>query len=145
MEAMKAWDEMEAMELNAEECEDTNPETYDGKAGEMLYTELVAKARAGELTLMRKIKLFDEAPASKCWQRAGRPQVSAKCADVSKVTAEKPDVRCRLVARDCQPEGEKDREDLFAAVPPLEAKRWLFDMAAADSGGTEGGPGRSSC
>ena len=35
-------------------------------------------------------------------------------------------VRCRWVARDFKPKGGKDREDLFAAMPPLEAKRLLF-------------------
>ncbi len=40
-------------------------------------------------------------------------------------------MRCRLVARDFKPKGEKDREDLFAAMPPLEAKKLLFRMAAA--------------
>ena len=39
-------------------------------------------------------------------------------------------MRCRLVARDFKPKGEKDREDLFAAMPPLEAKKLLFRKAA---------------
>ena len=33
------------------------------------------------------------------------------------------------VARDFHPKGEKDREDLFAATPPLEAKRMLMSKA----------------
>ncbi len=52
--------------------------------------------------------------------------MNTKWVDVNKGTAEKPDVRCRLVARD-----EKDREDLFPAMPPLEARRLLFAVAAA--------------
>ena len=40
------------------------------------------------------------------------------------------DIRSRLVARDFKPEGEKYRGDVFAAMPPLEAKRILFAMAA---------------
>ena len=35
-------------------------------------------------------------------------------------------MRSRWVARDFKPKGERDRADLFAAMPPLEAKRMLF-------------------
>ena len=54
--------------------------------------------------------------------------------DVNKGTSEKPDVRCRLVARDFKPKGEKDREDLFAAMPPLEAKKLVFQKAVRENG-----------
>ena len=39
-------------------------------------------------------------------------------------------VRSRWVARDFQPKGDDRREVLFAAMPPLEAKKLLFKMAA---------------
>ena len=39
-------------------------------------------------------------------------------------------VRCSLVARDFKGKDEKDREDLFAAAPPLELKRVLMSKAA---------------
>ena len=61
----------------------------------------------------------------------GRPPVSTKWVEVDKGAAEKPDVRCRLVARDFRVKGEGHRDDLFAAMPPLEAKKLLFKMAAA--------------
>ena len=35
------------------------------------------------------------------------------------------------VARDFKSKSEKDREDLFAAMPPLEAKKCLFRIAVA--------------
>jgi hypothetical protein len=44
---------------------------------------------------------------------------------------EDPVVRCRLVARDFKVKGE-GRCDIFAAMPPLEAKKMLFRMAAKD-------------
>ena len=37
----------------------------------------------------------------------------------------------RIVARNFKPKGDNNREDLFAAMHPLEAKRMLFRMAAA--------------
>ena len=121
----------EVNEPRAEEGEDEDPEVFDGKTGETLDPELVAKARAEEYELMRKIELLDEVPASECWDRTGRPPVSTKWVDVNKGTAARPDVRCRLVARNFKTKWEKDRADLFAAMPPLEAKRLLFAMAAA--------------
>ena len=39
-------------------------------------------------------------------------------------------VRCRLVARDFEPKQEGPRDDLFAAMPPLEAKKALFTFVA---------------
>ena len=39
-------------------------------------------------------------------------------------------VRCRLVARDFKPKHEGSRDDLFAAMPPLEAKKTLFAFVA---------------
>ncbi|MDA8582754.1 reverse transcriptase domain-containing protein [bacterium] len=47
-------------------------------------------------------------------------------------------VRSRWVARDFKPKGEKDRADLFAAMPPLEAKRMLFRLYATH-GNRQGG------
>ena len=46
--------------------------------------------------------------------------------DVNKGSTEAPDVRCRLVARDFKLKEEKYRSDIFAAMPPLEAKKLLF-------------------
>ncbi len=43
-------------------------------------------------------------------------------------------MRHRLAARDFKPKGEKDRADLFAAMPALEAKRLLFKKAASHKG-----------
>ncbi len=52
-----------------------------------------------------------------------RPPVDSTWVDVTKGSARPPDVRCRLVASDFEPRGEKDRVGLFAAMPPLEAKK----------------------
>ena len=39
-------------------------------------------------------------------------------------------VRSKWVARDFKKKGEGGREDIFAAMPPLEAKKLLFALAA---------------
>ena len=41
-------------------------------------------------------------------------------------------VRCRLVARDAKPRREGIRDDMFAAMPPLEAKKMLFALVAGE-------------
>ena len=43
-------------------------------------------------------------------------------------------VRCRLVGRDFKPKREGPRDDLFAAMPPLESKKALFAMVAGERG-----------
>ena len=123
--------ELLAEEMMTDELDTMGPEAFDGRTGEILDPELVKKARAEEIEFMKKVELFEEVPVSECWECTGRPPVSTKWVEVNKGTAENPDVRCRLVARDFKPKGEKDREDLFAAMPPLAAKRLLFAMAAA--------------
>ena len=82
---------------------------------------------------MKKIGLFDEVPLEECWEKTGKAPTSTKWVDVNKGTADRPEIRCRLVARDFKPRGEKDREDLFAAMPPLECKKLLFKKAFADN------------
>ena len=47
-----------------------------------------------------------------------------------RTTLEKTFVRCRLVARDVKPKRKGPRDDLCAAMPPLEAKKALFAFVA---------------
>jgi hypothetical protein len=42
--------------------------------------------------------------------------------------------RCRLVGRDFKVKNEGDRDDLFASMPPLEAKKMLFRLVAGARG-----------
>ena len=43
-------------------------------------------------------------------------------------------VRCRLVGRDFKARDAEEREDLFAAMPPLEPKKLMFSMLAGMRG-----------
>lgn len=43
-------------------------------------------------------------------------------------------VRCRLVGRDLKKKCTEKREDLFAAMPPLESKKLMFRMVAGVRG-----------
>ena len=81
------------------------------------------------MTFIQGIPLYEEAALEECWRRTGKAPVSSKWVDVAKGG----DVRSRWVARDFKPKGERDRADLFAAMPPLEAKRMLFRRFALRS------------
>ena len=70
---------------------------------------------------MKSKLLWDEVAKS---DASGHRIVSVKCVEENKGTEEKPEIRCRLVARDFRG-AVKDREDLFAATPPWVVKRLL--------------------
>ena len=101
-------------------------EFHENRTGEYLNPELVTKARSEEVEFMAKIGLYQEVDITECLEITGRPPISTRWVDVNKGSTESPNVRCRLVARDFKPKGEKDRSDIFAAMPPLEAKKLLF-------------------
>ena len=61
-----------------------------------------------------------------CWEATGAGPLSTRWVDSKKGDG----VRCRWVARDFNNKADKDRVDLFAAMPPLEAKKGLFSLAA---------------
>ena len=94
-----------------------------GGPGE-LDPERVAEARREEVAFMKKRGL---------WQVVPRPEgvtpVSVRWVDVLKAEGI---TRSRLVARDFRG-GDRHRDDLFAATPPLEAIRVLISRAATET------------
>lgn len=78
------------------------------------------------MSFIKQIPLYEECPVQECKTRTGKMPISTKWVDVAKEGG----VRSRWVARDFKPRGEQDRADLFAAMPPLEAKRLLFRQFA---------------
>ena len=139
-------EEAERMEIEEVETNDEDNEVnewddqwvegeyVDQKTGQPLDQGLAKAARLEEIAFMKKIGLYEEVPIEECWEKTGKPPTSTRWVDVNKGTAENPDVRCRLVARDFKPKGEKDREDLFAGMPPLETKKLLFPKAVQENG-----------
>ena len=57
--------------------------------------------------------------------------MGVKWVDTDKGDKDKPEYRCRLVAKEIK---EDKREDLFAATPPLEAKEMLVPLWASVPG-----------
>ena len=82
-------------------------------------------ARKEEIGYMQSRSIWSVKPISDCWEKTGKAPVSVRWVDVQKAEG----VRSRLVARDFKG-GDKDRDDLYAATPPLESKRLLISRAA---------------
>ena len=120
------------LEVNQEEEEYFEEEHFDDKTGEKLNPGLVAEAENEEIEFMKRIGVGEECEERECWEMTGKPPTTTKFVRVNKGSDEKPDVRARLCARDFKKKGDKNRSDLFAAMPPLEAKKLLFRQAARE-------------
>ena len=122
------------LEVNQEDEEDWQAATrdifYDDRTGKTLDADLVDTAEKEELAFMERIGVGEVCDARECWEKTGRAPVTTKFVRVDKGSDSSPDVRVRLCARDFKPKGEQTRCDLFAAMPPLEAKKLLFRQAA---------------
>ena len=99
------------------------------RSGKPLIPELVDKARLEELGEIAKHGVYENVPLDECWKATGKPPVGTRWVDVNKGHDEKPDYRSRLVAQEIN---KQKREGLFAATPPLEAKKILMSMAVTE-------------
>ena len=102
--------------------DNNSSEFFDELTGVKLEEVDVRAARKEEMDFIKGLPLYDLVNEEECWDKTGKGPTSTKWVDVKKATG----VRSRWVARDFKEKGSKDREDLFAAMPPLEAKRILF-------------------
>ena len=98
----------------------------DGMATDELDPGEVRDARMEEMRFVKKLPVYQERDVQECWEKTGRRPISTRWVDTRKGSG----VRSRWVARDFKPAGEAKRDDLFAAMPPLEAKKILFKLAA---------------
>ena len=61
--------------------------------------------------------------------KPGPTPIGTRWVDVNKRRRQKPEYRSRLVAKEIK---TKEREDLVAATPPLEAKKFLFSVTVTE-------------
>lgn len=108
----------------------------DDVSGEILDKDLVAAARLDEKRGVESWKVFDKVPTQECYDRTGQAPVSTKWLDVNKDDKQNPKMRNRWVGREFK--GNDARDDLFAATPPLEAKRSLIARANCQKGVPQG-------
>ena len=112
---------------------------FDDRTGKKLDSELVKLAEKEEMDFMEEMGVGEEADEQECWDRTGKAPVTTKFVRVNKATDEDPDVRARLCGRDFKVKGDDHRYDVFASMPPLEAKKMLFRQAAKDKRRWRGG------
>ena len=90
----------------------------------------MARARSDEIDGLSQYMVFERVPVGECWKEIGKLPIGVRWVDCNRGDAVHPNFRSRLVAK----EAKKDsRIDLFAATPPLEAKKKIVSFA-----GTEG-------
>ena len=100
-------------------------EAWDDVNGGELDAGDVREARKEEVEYMESRRIWDVKPTSECWDKLGKAPVGVRWVDSRKSSG----VRSRLVARDFKGK-DNDRDDLFAATPPLEGIRLLLSRAA---------------
>ena len=85
--------------------------------------------------------MYDKVPLAECWQSTGRAPVKVKWIDINKGDNVNHEYRSRLVAKEIKMD---KRLDLFAATPPLEAKKLLFSAATTEGLGFAAGQDKQS-
>ena len=110
---------------------------WDDVKNKPLDVGKVREARLEEVGYMIRKGIWKEVDIQECWDRTGREPVTVKWVDTDKGEDGHVAIRSRLVARDFRTKGEKDREDLFAATPPLELLRMMISRTATITGDEE--------
>ena len=108
----------EGFKLNAADYEGV--EFYDETSGKMLPKDLTIKARAAEKTQVYAPKLYDKVPIKECYAGTGEGPVGTKWLEINKGDEEHFNISARLVAQEFT---KGKLEAIFAATPPLEAKK----------------------
>ena len=101
--------------------EDSGAKRYwDDLSGKELIPKLVKKARMDDMKEVNKHNVYVKVPIEECWTNTGKQPIGTRWVDVNKGDDANPEYRSRLVAQEIKVD---KREDLFAATPPLEAKK----------------------
>ena len=125
--------EVAEVEVNEEEEEwMTEEESRRGDEGGELDPEHVRQGREEDMNYMIKtLKMFEFGSWEDATSRTSKMPTTTQWVDRAKKDDNgKMFVRCRLVARDFKPKHEGPRDELFVAMPLLEAKKALFAFVA---------------
>ena len=103
-------------------------DTYCDEIGNPLESSKVQGARLEEIGGLKERGTYVQRTSEECWQVAGKAPIKTRFVDINKGDHEAPDYRSRLVATEIR--AQNPSLDNFAALPPLEAKKALFSLAA---------------
>lgn len=97
------------------------------------------RARAEEIEHVKAHEVYEKVPVSKCWGRTRKKPIPVRWVDINKGDAIHPDYRSRLVVKEIN---TGKSAELFAATPPLAAKKAMFSLAVTQGvgWGVPGGP-----
>ena len=87
---------------------------------------MVQETRTAEMSKFQDDNVYSKNPIAECVKMTGKQPSGSQWIDNNKGDANAPNYRSRLVAKEIK-RGPSD--DMFAATPPLEAKKCLFSMA----------------
>ena len=66
---------------------------------------------------MKAVRVYKKVPVEECYRIKGSGPTSVKWIETNKGSEDKPNVRCRLVARDFKNKGDFP-DDVYASMPP---------------------------
>ena len=89
------------------------------------------KARSEEIEEVYRTNLYTKVPVQECYDVTGKAPISTRWVDINKGDDKDPECRSRIVAQEIKA-NDVYRDDLFAATPPLEAKKLLFSLATTE-------------
>ena len=78
---------------------------------------------------------YEKAPFKECFERAKKKPIGCRWVIIDKGGKASPEYRARLVAKEIK---KATRDDLFAAMPPLGAKKLLFFLSQSMPGNSRG-------
>ena len=110
-------------------------EYYD-IASHALESSKVQAARREEIEGLRQRGTNVKVPIAECWSRTGKASIRTRFVDVNKGDNNEPNYRSRLVATEIR--ASNPNVEMFAAMPPLEARKALFSLAATKSAARKG-------
>ncbi len=105
---------------------------WDDLSGKELDPTLAKEARKEELEEYKKHGVYEKVDIEECWDATGKAPIGVRWVDVNKGDEIHPEVRSRLVAKEIN---KGKNVELFAATPPLEAKKVLFSAAVTEGVG----------
>ena len=100
------------------------------------YQQALNAARAEEIKIFNQYSVYTKVPWEEAKRLTGKAPIGVRWVDVNKGDSVNPEYRSRLVAKEIK---RDNRDDLFAATPPLEAKKMLFSLAVTEGIGYQRG------
>ena len=114
-------------------CDETFGKLYESIAGEELVAELVKKAGEPEKELCARC--VREGSVGGALEGQWKTFCTREVGRREEGHIEKPEYGCRLVAKEIK---KVELADLFAATPPLQAKKVLFSFVREHAGDVRG-------